>query len=82
MLAGILLVPSFDVEVDPFFERLAQPSVDHVRQPLSRQQVDLLLVRQVAHEVGVLPCLFQHAPDRDVFVLRAEDVKMLACFYS
>ena len=68
-----LLVPRPDVDVDPVLERLSTPCVDHIRKPLTRQQVDLSLVRQIQHEIGKLLGFLEHASYTDSLVLRAGD---------
>ena len=63
--------------LDPVPELLAQPGVDHVGDPLPRQQMDLLFIRNVVHELGVLPGLFEHALDRQILVLGAVNLSVL-----
>ena len=64
-------MPSFDVHVDPVFEWLSIPCVDHIRKPRARQQVDLFLVRQIQHEIGKLLSFLEHASYANILVLRA-----------
>ena len=66
--------------IDPVFETLANSRIDDVGQPLTGQQVEFFLVRQVIHEVWVCLGLLKHTVDRYVLVLWAEDFKVLVCF--
>lgn len=50
MLGDVILVPLLDVVIDPVLETLAKSCIDDVGQPLTRQQVEFFLVRQVVHE--------------------------------
>ena len=76
MLVKVLFVPCVDVVIDPVLETLANSCVDDVGQPLTRQQVEVFLVRQVVHELRVCLGLLKHTVDRYVFVLWAEDFKV------
>ena len=76
MLVKVLFVPCVDVVIDPVLETLANSCVDDVGQPLTRQQVEVFLVRQVVHQLWVCLGLLKHTVDRYVFVLRAEDFKV------
>ena len=77
MLLQVLLVSLAYVIVCPSFKGLANSCVDDVSQPLPRKQMELLFIRQVAHELGILPGLREHALDRDVLVLGAVDLSVL-----
>ena len=44
--------------------------------------MDLLLVGQVLHEIGILRCLLHHVFDRDVLVLGTVDVPEVVAFDS
>ena len=57
--------------VHPVLERLSVLRVDHIRKPLSWQQVDLFLVRQIQHEIGELLSFFEHSSYADILILRA-----------
>jgi hypothetical protein len=59
----------FDMAVHPVLERLSVLCVDHICKPLSWQQVDLILVRQIQHEIGELLSFLEHASYTDVLVL-------------
>ena len=59
-----------DMGVHPVLELLSVLCVDHIRKPLTRQQVDLSLVRQMQHEIGKLPGFLEHASYTEVFILR------------
>ena len=72
-------MPCVDVVIDPVLETLANSRVDDVGQPLTRQQVEVFLVGQVVHQLWVCLGLLKHTVDRYVFVLRAEDFKVLVC---
>ena len=82
MFLQILLMPLVHVKIYPVFEALAKSGVDDVSQPLTRQQVELLFVRQVIHKLRVLLCFSKHVFHGQVFILRAEDVKVFVSFYS
>ena len=69
-------MPYVDVVIDPVLETLANSCVDDVGQPLTRQQVEVFLVRQVVHELWVGLGLLKHTVNRYVFELRAEDFKV------
>ena len=77
MLVKVLLVPCVDMVIYPVLETLANSCVDDVGQPLTRQQVEVFLVRQVVHQLWVCLGLLKHTVDRYVFVLRAENFKVL-----
>ena len=77
MLLQVLLVSLVHVIVYPVFEGLANSCVDDVGQPLTRQQVEVFLVRQVVHELWVGFGLLKHTVNRYVFELRAEDFKVI-----
>ena len=70
-------MPCIYMVIDPVLETLANSRIDDVGQPLTRQQVEVFLVRQVVHELWVCLGLLKHSVDRYVFVLRAEDFKVL-----
>ena len=80
MFASVLFMSSFDVTIDPVFEELTKFCIDDVGQPLTRQQVDFFLVRQVVHKVLVLFSLLKHSVDGNVLILRAVDFQVLVCF--
>ena len=80
MTLDVLLVSFFNVSVDPLLKPLAQTCVDDVRQPLPWKQMELLFVRKVVHELGILSGLREHALDRDVLVLGAVNLKVLVSF--
>ena len=61
----------FDMAVHPVLERLSVLCVDHIRKPLSWQQVDLFLVRQIQHEIGKLFSFLEHSSYADILILRA-----------
>lgn len=63
--------------VHPVLERLSVLCVDHIREPLTRQQVDLSLVRQMQHKIGKLPGFLEHASYTDVLVLRTVNRRVL-----
>ena len=69
-------MPCVDVVIDPVLETLANSCVDDVGQPLTRQQVEVFLVRQIVHELWVRLGFLKHTVDRYVFVLRAKDFKV------
>jgi hypothetical protein len=71
VFASVLFMSSFDMVIDPVFEELAKSCIDDIGQPLTRQQMEFFLVRQVIHKVWVLFSLLKHAINRYVFVLRA-----------
>ena len=73
VLACKLFMPSSDMGVYPVLELLSVPCVDHIRKPLTRQQMDLSLVRKMQHEIGNLFGLLEHASYTDVFILRTEN---------
>ena len=77
MALHVLLVSFLNVVLDPVPELLAQPGVDHVGDPLARQQMDLLLVGEITHQLGVLPGLLEHALDREILVLGAVNLSVL-----
>ena len=79
MFGSVLFMSSFDMTINPIFEELTKFCIDDVSQPLSRQQVDFFLVRQVVHKVLVLFSLLKHAVDGNVLVLRAVDFQVLVC---
>jgi hypothetical protein len=59
--------------VHPVLERLSVLRVDHIRKPLSWQQVDLFLIRQIQHEIGELLSFLEHSSYADILILRAVD---------
>ena len=63
--------------VHPVLELLSEPCVDHIRKPLTWQQVNLFLVRKMQHEIGNLSGLIEHASNTDVLVLRTVDRSVL-----
>ena len=69
-------MPCVDVVIDPVLETLANSCVDDVGQPLTRQQVEVFLVRLVVHELWVGLGLLKHTVNRYVFELRAEYFKV------
>ena len=80
MLDKNFLVSWVDMVSDPVLETLAKSRIDDVGEPLSGQQVEFFLVRQITHELWVLPGLLKHTFDRYVLVLRAENFKVLVWF--
>jgi hypothetical protein len=66
-----------DMVIDPLLERLAKSRIDNVGQPLTGQQVEFFLIRQIVHKLWVLLSLLKHSFDRYVLVLRAENLKVL-----
>ena len=77
MLDDVLIVQLLDMMLNPVLESLTKSCVDDVGYPLPRQQVELLLVRQVAHQLGVLLGLREHALHGDILVLRAVDLSVV-----
>ena len=77
MAVNVLLVSFLYMVIDPRLKPLAQPCVDHVGDPLPGQQMELLLVGEVTHQLGVLLGLSEHAPYRNVLVLWAIDLSVL-----
>ena len=71
MFASVLFMSSFDVTIDPVFEELAKFCIDDVGQPLTRQQVDFFLVRQIQHQIGKLFSFLEHSSYADILILRA-----------
>ena len=80
MALDVLFVTLLYVVVDPCLKRLAQPCVDDVGQPLPWKQMELLFIRKVVHELGILPGLREHALDRDILVLGTVDLSVLVRF--
>ena len=62
---------------DPVLETLTKFRIDDVGKPLTGQQVEFFLVRQITHELWVLSGHLKHTFDRYVLVLRAENFKVL-----
>ena len=76
----VLFMALLDMIVHPVLEGLAKPCIDDVGYPLPRKQMELLLVREVVHQIRVLACLREHALHGDVLVLGTVDLSMLVRF--
>ena len=61
---------------------LANDCVNHICEILPREQMDLLLVGQVQHEIRITRCLFHHVFDRDVLILGTIYVPEVIAAYS
>ena len=66
-----------DMVINPVLERLAKSRIDNVGQPLTGQQVEFFLVRQVVHKLWVFTSLLKHSFDRYVLVLWTVYFKVL-----
>ena len=69
VLACKLFMPSSDMGVYPVLELLPEPCIDHICKPLTRQKVNLSLVRQIQHKFGKLLSFLKHSPYRNVLIL-------------
>ena len=77
MALDVLLVSLLYVVIDPLLKPGAQPGVDNVGDPLPWQQMELLFIKQVTHQRGILPGLLEHAFNANVLILGAVDLSML-----